>query len=131
MMFDDHTSRFSLFVFLLWSTWDTMPMMFMIRIHYQNFSSFKDEKLEAKRYLDNSFSLDLSDDDEDESDMRTTMNPLFSNHQLLETNSILNIESQFEESDEDDEGAAKSKKKPKKLSPKNLLPKSDSGVSQS
>ena len=110
-LFNDYNNYFGLAVLCLWTSWDAVPLVSMLVTHCKNFSSFKDHKFEEPpngafegyNYLDSYYSLDPNAEGDDQNDAIS--------HQrysgLMETSSILQIDSEGEEeeensSDEDD-----------------------------
>ena len=63
-LFEENNNLFCLAVLLLWTTWDTVPMLSIIMTHYKNFKSFRDENFHLNEqslegydgYLDESHS---------------------------------------------------------------------------
>ena len=97
-------------VVCLWTSWDAVPLVSMLVTHYKNFSSFKDHRIdeplngafEGYNYLDSCYSLDPNAEGDDRNDAISHRG--YSG--LMETSSILQIDSEGECSDDDESSSS-------------------------
>ena len=99
-LYQNDNNLFCLSVLLLWITWDAVPMLSIVLAHYRNFKSFSDGNFVD---VESSFQqYDYLDSDFEEQDSngvnlhRSSSNQRYNG--LLETNSIIQVDSEESES---------------------------------